>query len=561
MNAQAAPAGFDPITLEVVRNKLESIANEMQFTLLHCAFSPLVKEGMDCSAALFMPAGETLAQATAIPVHLGTMTPAVSAILGDYPLGTMAPGDAYILNDPYCGGSHLPDVTILTPLFTQDEVLALCVTTVHHQDVGGMSIGSLPSSATEVYQEGLRLPPLRFIERGKPNETLHKILRLNSRTPTAFLGDLGAQLSACTVAQRRLTELVAAYGVGALRRLFQELLDRSERMTRDALRALPQGEFTCTDWLDNDGVDLDRRIPITVRVVVADGTIHFDFTGCGPQVKGPLNCVPAGALAASYYSTRALTDPRIPSNGGCYRPVTVHLPEGSIVNPRPPAAVNSRLATIKRLCAVIVGAFADAMPDRVPAMPGNVLTALTFGGQRGDGSRFMVSELIAAGSGAGASADGVDCVQTDGSNSMNLPVEALMLDAPIRVRRFELRRDSGGVGTHRGGLGVTREYDIQVDDVRVSYRGERHHTQARGSQGGGPGAFALATVIRADGRIEALASKAMLVMNRGDRLVLGTAGGGGFGPPHRRSRERVTADLADGKISPQIARSVHGVEP
>lgn len=540
---------IDPITLEVVRNKLESIANEMQFTLLHCAFSPLVKEGMDCSAALFTAKGEVLAQATAIPVHLGTMVPAVEAILKDFPGAGMAPGDAYILNDPYCGGSHLPDITILMPIHLNGSVLAYCVTTVHHQDVGGMAIGSLPSAATEIFQEGLRLPPLLFAQNGKVNDMLEKLLRLNSRTPDALMGDLHAQLSACMVASRRLIELAGKYDARSLGGMFEELLDRSEAMTRASIRRLPQGTFSCSDFLDNDGVDLERRIPITVSVTVKDDSIHYDFTGCSPQVKGPINCVPAGARAAVNYSTRVLTDSSIPTNGGCFRPVTLHVPAGSIVNPTAPAAVNARLVTIKRLCAVIVGAFASAMPDRVPAMPGNVLAVLTFGGKRSNGTSFMVSELVAAGSGASSDADGVDCVQTDGSNSQNLPVEALMMDAPIEVRNFSLRRDSGGTGKYRGGLGVRREYEFMVDDIRIGYRGERHHSQAAGSQGGGAGASSRAVIYRANGAQEAVPSKAMLIAGKGDRLVIETAGGGGYGEAALRERMAVIRDREDGKIT------------
>jgi N-methylhydantoinase B len=542
-------ATIDPITLEVVRNKLESISNEMQFTLLHCAFSPLVKEGMDCSAALFTPQGEVLAQATAIPVHLGTMVPAVTSILREYPPERMREGRSYILNDPYCGGSHLPDITILMPAYAAGRILAYCVTTVHHQDVGGMAIGSLPSAATEVFQEGLRLPPLEFADGGQVDEALEKILRLNSRTPDALMGDLHAQLSACKVAERRLGELAAKYGEASLGPLFAELLDRSEKLTRAAIRALPQGTFRCSDWLDNDGVELDKRIPIAVAVTVDGDTIHYDFTGCSPQVRGPINCVPAGARAAVNYSTRALTDPAIPTNGGCFRPISLTLPEGSIVNPAPPAAVNARLVTIKRLCAVIVAAFAEVMPEKVPAMPGNVLTVLTFGGRRANGTPFMVSELIAAGSGASYGADGVDCVQTDGSNSMNLPVEALMMEAPIKVRRFTLRTDSGGAGKYRGGLGVYREYEFLVDDVRIGYRGERHYTQAAGSQGGHPGASSRACIVRADGTSEPIRSKAMLVAGKGDRLIVETAGAGGYGDPRLRDAAARESDVENRKVA------------
>jgi N-methylhydantoinase B/oxoprolinase/acetone carboxylase alpha subunit len=549
---------LDAITLEVIRNKLEGIANEMQMTLLHSAFSPIVKEGMDCSAAIFTADGQTMAQATAIPIHLATMIPALHAVLAKYPLATMAPGDVYLLNDPYCGGTHLPDITLFVPVYADSRVVAFSVTTVHHQDMGGMAPGSIPTNATEIYQEGLRIPPLKWIEAGRENETLKEIMRLNIRLSDTFFGDLNAQLAACRVGERRVAELCQAYGSGGIEQAFRLLLDRSEAMTRAALRKLPEGTFHYVDWLDNDGVELDRKVRLQVAVTVRDGAIHFDFSGTDAQLKGPLNCVPSGAQAAAYYAVRALTDASIPTNGGCFRPVSLHLPEGSLVNPVAPAPVNARTATIKRMCGMMVGALAEAVPERVPAASASVSTMLAFGGRRADGSSFIVSELIAAGTGAGLRSDGVDCLQTDGSNSMNLPLEALGMDAPLRVLRFGLRADSGGAGQQRGGLGVRKEYEVLGDDIRFTYRGERHFTQARGSHGGGPGAFARASIHRADGRTEEIRSKIVTTLHKGDRLVVETAGGGGFGDPKQRPRELVAADVRNGKVSAAAAREVYG---
>jgi N-methylhydantoinase B/oxoprolinase/acetone carboxylase alpha subunit len=545
MNPNAA---LDPITLEVVRNKLEGIANEMQMTLLHSAFSPIVKEGMDCSAALFTADGQTIAQATAIPIHLATMIPALHAVIAKYAVAGMAQGDVYILNDPYCGGTHLPDITLFIPVFAQGRVVAFSVATVHHQDVGGMAPGSIPTNATEIYQEGLRIPPLKYLEAGKVNHTLEQILRYNIRLPDTFMGDLNAQLAACNVGSRRLTELCGAYGADVITRIFELLLDRSEAMTRAALRRLPEGTFTYVDFLDNDGVDLERRLRIEIAATVKDGTIHFDFTGTDGQVRGPINCVPSGAYAAAYYAVRALTDAQIPTNAGCFRPVTLHLPEGSLVNPKAPAAVNARTATIKRICGAMVSAFADAVPDRVPASAAGLSVMLAFGGKRADGSSFIVSELVCAGTGASGVADGVDCLQTDGSNSMNLPIESLSIDAPIRVKRFGLRPDSGGIGRQRGGLGVVKEYEFLADDIRFTFRGERHFTAARGAAGGGNGAMSRATLYRADGRIESL-SKCVTTVSKGDRLVLETAGGGGYGDPQQRAPDAAAADRANRKVT------------
>ncbi|MGE0314471.1 MAG: hydantoinase B/oxoprolinase family protein [Lautropia sp.] len=551
----------DPITLEVVRNKLEGIANEMQLTLLHSAFSPIVKEGMDCSAALFTANAETIAQATAIPIHLATMIPALQAVIAKFGLKDMKAGDVYILNDPYCGGTHLPDITLFMPVLSGGSTVAFSVATVHHQDVGGMAPGSIPTNATEIYQEGLRIPALRYIRDGQPDEALDALLRLNIRLPDTFIGDLNAQLAACTVGARRLGELCELHGAPFLAQLFAQLLDRSEAMTRAALRKLPEGVFRYVDFLDNDGVDQERRVRIEVAATVRDGTIHFDFTGTDPQLRGPLNCVPSGAYAAAYYAVRALTDAQIPTNAGCFRPVTLHLPEGSLVNPRPPAPVNARTATIKRICGAMISAFSEAVPERVPAAPAGLSVMLAFGGQREDGSPFIVSELVCGGTGAGADIDGVDCLQTDGSNSMNLPIESLSLDAPIRVRRFGLRQDSGGIGRQRGGLGVIREYGFEADNIRLTFRGERHFTAARGSCGGGDGAMSKATIYRADGRVETI-SKCVTTVSRGDRLVLETAGGAGFGSPAERSEQALNDDIANRKVSAAAAitayRSMNG---
>jgi N-methylhydantoinase B/oxoprolinase/acetone carboxylase alpha subunit len=558
MNARDphVPSTLDPITLEVIRNKLEGIANEMQMTLLHSAFSPIVKEGMDCSAALFTADGQTVAQATAIPIHLATMIPALAAVIAKYPVAGMSPGDVYMLNDPYCGGTHLPDITLFVPVHVDGSVVGFSVATVHHQDVGGMAPGSIPTNATEIYQEGLRIPPLKYIEAGKVNETLEAMFRYNIRLSDTFMGDLNAQLAACNVGARRLTELAGVYGAGMLVRSFEVLLERSEAMTRAALKKLPEGTYRYTDYLDNDGVDLERRVKIEVAVTVKAGTIHFDFTGTDKQLRGPLNCVPSGAYAAAYYAVRALTDAQIPTNGGCFRPVTLHLPEGSLVNPVAPAPVNARTATIKRICGMMVSALAEAVPDRVPASSAGLSVMLAFGGRRDDGSAFIVSELVAAGTGASLAADGVDCLQTDGSNSMNLPLEALGIEAPVRVLRFGLRTDSGGAGKHRGGLGVVKEYEFLADDIRLTYRGERHFTSARGSAGGGAGAMSTATIYRTDGRVEHI-SKCVTTLSRGDRLVVETAGGGGYGNPKERSREAVAEDISNRKISPNAAMEVY----
>ncbi len=551
---------FDPITLEVVRNKLDGIANEMELTLVRSAFSPIVKEGLDASASLFTLQGETLAQALAIPIHLGTLIPMVGTLLKTHPPGTMREGDIYILNDCYLGGTHLPDIAIMMPVFANGRPIAISAAMTHHQDVGGTTPGSTPTNATEIFQEGIRIPLLKYRDDGVWNETLIKMLRQNVRLPDILTGDINAQIAACAMGARRLQELSRVYGDNHLLALFDELLDRSELMTRRALASLRPGTYRYVDYLDNDGVDLDVLVRIEVAVTIGDGTIACDFAGTAPQLRGPFNCVPSGALAAACFAVRAVTDPeqRIPNNGGCFRPVRLELPEGSLVNPREPAPVGCRTSTIKRITGCILGALRQAAPERIPADAASVLFMIHFGGRRGDGSRFVTSQLIAGGSGAGPEGDGVDVIETDATNCMNVPAEALMMDAPIRIHRWALNRDSGGAGRQRGGLGGVFEYEILDGEVVLTYRGERHSCQAAGHAGGAPGGLSKAIIRRADGGEEAIPSKRVASLRKGDRLIVSSGGGGGYGPPQERDPTVIAADLEDGKISAEAARAAYG---
>lgn len=562
--ATAAPAhaaGLDPVTLEVLRHRLDKIAEEMQSSLLRASCSPIVKEGLDASSSLFTLEGETLAQACAIAIHLGTLIPAVRRIIETFPVADMRDGDVYMLNDPYCGGTHLPDFAIVMPVFARGRPIALAATMTHHQDVGGKTAGSVPTDSTEIYQEGIRIPPVAWARAGRFDATLTAVLRQNVRIPDIFMGDLHAQVAACRIAAMRLGEAADKFGDNVLLTAFGLLLDRAEEMTRAALRRLRPGTYRAVDFLDNDGIDIDKRIRIEVAATVGDGSIHFDLTGSSPEVRGPLNCVPSGSLAAACFTVRAVTDPAIPNNGGCFRPISLTLPEGSIVNPRPPAPVNARTATIKRITNTMLMALAEVAPDRVPAPNSGELLVMAWGGRRRDGQSFVTGELLAGGAGAGQGLDGVDAIETDASNCMNLPVEAMELESPIRVRRWQLVQDSGGAGTWRGGLGQLKEYEI-LDDLTGtmswSHRGERHFVAANGAQGGGPGSLARSWIRRTDGTEEVVPSKVVTRLSPGDRIVITTAGGGGFGPPERRDAEQVAADVANGKVGREAAEKVYG---
>ena len=562
----ATPA-TDPVLLEVIRYRLESIVEEMQWSLIRGSFSPVVKEALDASCSLFDAEGTVIAQSRSNPSHLGSLVFSVRSILAQYPVSSMKDGDVFIMNDPYLGGTHLPDIALVMPLVIDGRVVAMSASMAHQVDVGGIMAGSVPTHATEIFHEGLRLPALRLMHRGVIDDGLLRLIRQNVRLPDTLQGDLNAQLAAGKIALRRLAETGARYGWPQLTALFAELLDRSEAMTRKALAALPAGTYHYVDFLDNDGIDLDRRIRIEVAVTLdGKGDVSFDFEGTSPQVRGPLNIVPSGVHSAAFYGVRAITDPAIPTNGGCFRPVTVKLPPRSLVNPDAPAPVNGRTPVMKRIASCIVGALAQVLPERFPAASAASVLVLAFGGEwprepgtagaadgrPAPGRRFVVTDLINGGSGAALGHDGIDGIATDMTNGMSLNAEVLELEAPIRLLRCAIRPDSGGAGTFRGGCGLEREYLVLHGPVSISHRGERHYAQAPGLAGGGDGALATSEIVRVDGRVETVPSKGMLVLQAGDRLRVFTPGGGGYGPSGQRSAEAVADDLRSGKVTAEV---------
>jgi N-methylhydantoinase B len=559
--AETPAIALDPILMEVVRYKLESITEEMQSSLIRGSFSPIVKEALDASCCLFTPDGTTVAQSRSNPSHLGSLIYSVRAVLGNYPVAAMREGDIYIFNDPYLGGTHIPDIAVIIPVIGDGKVIALTASIAHHIDLGGTIPGSSAANATDIFHEGLRIPPIQLAREGRMDDGLMRLIRQNTRMPDMVTGDLNAQIAAGKIAVRRLAELGARYGFDLVSRLCEELINRSEKMTRDALRRLPQGTFTYADYLDNDGIDLDQRIRIQVAVTIRDGEVEFDFAGTSPQVKGPLNIVPSGVYSSACYGVRAITDASIPTNGGCFRPVKIKLPEGSLVNPRVGAPVNGRTHPMKRIASCIVGALAQALPDRFAAPAAASLLVLTFGGQWPNGRNFVVTDLINGASGGAQGQDGIDCIATDMTNGMSMPEEALEMEAPIRLIRNELRGDdTGGAGEFRGGVGIVREYEVLHGPVKFSHRGERHFSQAGGLLGGGPGGNAWSEIRRKDGRVEEIRSKIVTQLETGDRVLVKTPGGGGYGDPTKRERPAVQRDIDNGKISGKAAREVYGLD-
>ncbi len=550
---------LDPVTLEVIRNRLDSIAQEMQDAMVRSGYSNIIKEGHDCSAALFDRHGEVIAQATALPAQLGVLPPAVKRVLLDHPADSMVEGDVFVMNDPYDGGTHLPDICLISPILHEGKTVAFTACIAHHQDVGGKTPGSLPTDATDIFQEGLRIPLVKFYDAGKPCRVVHAFIERNVRIPHIVMGDLRAQLAALHVGKTRFQSIVAEHGAVLLSAYLAELLDRAEQLTRKAIARIKPGTYSFEDYLDSDGVEADKLVRIRATVTVSGSDLHIDFTGTDPQLKGPINADCSAVMSAIYFVTKSIGDPTAPNNGGCFRPVTVHLPAGTVVNPLPPAPVNGRTITMKRIADTVLGALVQAMPERIPAAPSGLVRVIVFGGfDPATQQRYVCTDFSTGGTGGRIGRDGVDSLETDIANTMNMPAESLELHYPIRVHRNALWRDSAGAGRTRGGLGVEREIEILRGDVTMTLREDRHRTRAWGLFGGRPSALARAEILHG-GASRAIPSKGVFSLNAGDRVHCWAAGGAGHGDAFEREAARVLDDVIDGKVSAEAARDDYGV--
>ncbi|OYR41762.1 hydantoinase B/oxoprolinase family protein [Halorubrum sp. Hd13] len=549
-------AALDPVTLEVMRNQLEGVAEEMGQVLIRGAYSPNITERQDCSTALFDADGRMVAQAEHIPVHLGAMPEAVAAVRERDP----SPGDVFVLNDPFTGGTHLPDVTLVSSLALDGDVVGFAVSRAHHADVGGMAPGSMPAGAREIQQEGLRIPPLRLVDGGERVDDVLDLILANVRTPAERRADLEAQLAANGRAGDRLGELADEHGRARLERAFDAVIDYSrERMTA-AIADLPDGTYRAEDAMEGDGVT-DADVPIRAAVTVDGGRLAIDFAGSAPQVDGNCNAPLAVAKSAVYFVVRCVTDPEIPPNHGCYEPVSVSAPDGSVLNPNPPAAVvGGNVETSQRVTDVVLAALGEAAPERVTAGSQGTMNNLTIGarggatGDRGDRDRdaaesFTYYETIGGGFGARPDADGMDGVQVGMTNTLNTPVEALEAAYPLRVERYAFRPDSGGDGRRRGGLGLERRVRVETA-ATVSLLTERRRRAPAGIEGGEPGATGENLI---DG--DAVPAKATVDVEPGTTVTVLTPGGGGYGDPSERDPTARERDRADGKVTGEVERS------
>jgi N-methylhydantoinase B len=608
----------DSATLEIIRNACAAIAEEMNANLIRTGYSPNIKERRDCSCALFDAAGEMISQAENMPVHLGAMPFSVAAAIEAFPPETLEPGDGILLNDPFRGGAHLPDLTLVTPVFAGDSgdsdesderIVAYAANRAHHADIGGARAGSVAADSTEIYQEGLRIPPIQFYENGAVDETALEMILANVRTPDERRGDLRAQEAANRTGRRRFGELVGKYGTEYLRSALEEIKEYSERRMRAEIDALPDGSYRFEDVLDDDGQG-NTDLPIVAEVTIDGDSVSVDFDGTAAQTEGPVNAVFAVTASATYYAVRCVTDPDIPPNHGCYRPIDIHTPEGTIVDPTLPAAVvGGNLETSQRVTDVVLGAFAEADPERVLAGSQGTMNNVTFGGidrrssrdsardgstgngsatdesvadgpAGGDGDKgtpYAFYETQGGGFGGRAGLDGIDGIHVHMSNTMNTPVEVLETAYPLRVIRYEYRPDSGGAGQYRGGLGLRRDIGVRDGWATFSLLADRRRHAPYGLAGGTEGApgdaYCFEDALSSNGPIAKATTGARTESDDGERLPgkvvrelapgtvvsVRTPGAGGYGDPADRDREALARDVELGKVSSDAARRAYGV--
>lgn len=520
------PAAPDPIATEVFRHLFASVAEEMGVTLERTAFSPNIKERRDYSCALFDARGALLAQAAHIPVHVGAFPLMLRELV---PRFEWRPGDVVICNDPYVGGTHLPDISLVSPVFTPaGERIGFVASRAHHADVGGAFAGSM-GPGTELYQEGIVIPPVKLYEGGVRSDALQALICRNVRTPAEREGDLAAQLAANATGVRRLEELLERYGAEELKVRAEDAFRRSQAAVEALLAGLPAGAAEFGDFLDDDGQD-SGLLPIRARVEVEAGEFRVSFAGTAPQQRGCVNAPPAVAHSAVYYAVICLLGAEIGVNDGVFRPIRVSIPEGSLLNPRPPAAVAAgNVETSQRVVDVIFGALAQLFPDRIPAASQGTMNNLSLGGVLGSGTPWAYYETLGGGAGASAEAGGESALHCHMSNTRNTPAEAMEYHYPLRVRRYAVRAGSGGDGKHRGGDGVVREIEL-LGPARASFLTDRRRRAPYGLAGGSVGAPGANLLVRS-GAADPLPPKGTVLLEEGDIIRIETPGGGGWGPP------------------------------
>jgi N-methylhydantoinase B len=549
----------DPIEFELFKNALFGVADEMALTVFRTTYSGVLKDNMDYSTAMFDGDGVLVAQGLTLPGHLGSMPTAIAAVKAAF-AGRIAPGDVYILNDPFQGGMHLPDVFIFKPIFRKDDSapIAWGGTVCHHTDVGGRVPGSNASDSTEIYQEGLRIPPLKLYDRGERNETLFALIEKNVRVPIKVFGDLRAQLAACHIAEQALIELARHYGPEKLANYMTELVDYAERMTRAAIRDLPDGVYDFLDHIDDDGIDVGKPIPLKVTITKKGDAIEVDWTGTSPQVKGAINNTLSYTKSASYCAIRSILPQNIPTNEGVFRAISVTAPAGTVAHGVLPAACAARGLTGFRMVDCLFGALAKMLPDQVFAASDGGNTGVSIGGYYADRTPFIYVDFTCCAWGARPYADGLDGNSHIYANMASQPIEVTESEQPLQITAYEFIQDAMGPGKWRGGAPFRREYRLLADEAILQVRSDRHDFRPFGLYGGGPGRPSM-NYLNPDQNPAPLPSKLTMNMKRGDLFRHEVAGAGGWGDPLERDPALVLRDVLNEFVSERAARDDYGV--
>jgi N-methylhydantoinase B len=524
---------IDPFTAQIVNAALVYASEEMGLAVRNSAYSPNIKERLDHSCALFDRHGRLIAQAEHIPVHLGSLPWGLKRMLDivGREHGGVREGEMWVANDPYITGTHLNDVTLLRPIFDRGQLAGFAANKAHHADVGGAVPGSMPADAADLFAEGVVVPPMRLMREDRVVAETFGLFRANSRTPDACSGDLRAQIAGNYTGERRLLDLLSRYGAQTCDEAITRALDDSERAMRAGLRRIGDGVFHATDYLeDRDG---EPSIVIALRLELRDGRALLDYAGTSAQLSAPLNAVFGVTLSGVHYALRAVTGSTIPMNEGCFRPVEVRVPEGTVLNPRRPAAVSGgNVETSMRNAEVVLQALAWAAPERVPACSGGTMSNLMLGGTRRDGRTWAFYETNGCGSGGRPNGDGIDGIHCHMTNTLNTPIEAVEREYPLRIVRYEIAEGTGGAGRHRGGYGLIRSIELTEGTAQATLLADRHKLPPPGAQGGEPGACGRHALKRA-GTEEQIAAKTSLPLQPGDVLTIQTPGGGGYGAIER----------------------------
>lgn len=545
--------GITRIEAELLRNAMASIADEMYIALMKSSYSTNIKERRDHSTALFDARGRVVVQGESMPLHLASMLGLVEVVLEKYGIRGIRPGDMYMSNDPYVGrGSHLPDVALAAPVFHDGELVMFICNIAHHADIGGMAPGSMAGGMTEIYQEGLRLPPIRLFRDHELVQDVMDLILLNVRVPEERIGDYNAQIAANQLGLRRCSSLLEKWGRDKIRQGCDEIIAAVARRTRADISDLPDGEYIFADYVDDDGLSR-KDIRISLKITVCRDEIEFNFEGTDPQVEGNINVTIAGLQACCLYCLKVLLDPDCPQNHGMLEPVTIKAPEGTIVNSSFPAASAARAQTCQRIVDVIFGALAPACPDRIIAAGNGANTSAAFFGRNASGGFYVYLETLGGGAGGRSYQDGTDGVQVHMTNTSNLPIEAMETEYPLMLERYELVEDSGGAGMWRGGLGIRRDYRPIGHETTFSGQGERHIRRPWGIFGGGEGATGHFTVISDQAETTELPSKPSTCRVGPESYIsVVTAGAGGYGPPEERAQNDLERDFRTGKFSTEF---------